>query len=75
MRKEVGGHLGEGEQWNDQYDANHPQARNNGQGDEHHEDVFEKSHGYSLGTGVFSIEGNVDDGREETSEKSNKNQW
>ena len=48
MRKQIRRHLRDGEQGNNQHDAYHAQACNNGQCNEHHQYIFEYLYGNTL---------------------------
>lgn len=69
VSEQVGGHLRNGEQRDCQHDAYHPQARYDGEGDEHHQQVFEPLHGNLLRAGELAIEGDADDGTDKKAEK------
>ena len=69
LREQVGCHLGNGKQRDDQHDAHHAEAGHDGQGDEHHQEIFEQGNGNALGTGKVAVEGDADDGAQEEQEK------
>ena len=48
MCKQIRRHLRDGEQGNNQHDAYHTQACNNGQRNEHHQYIFEYLYGNTL---------------------------
>ena len=74
MREQVGGHLRNGEQRNDQHDAHHAQACHDGQRNEHHQYIFEYLHRNTLRAGKLPVEGYVDDGMEIQREKQYQQQ-
>ena len=61
MREQVGGHLRNGEQRNDQHDAHHAQACHDGKRNEHHQCIFEYLHRNALRAGKLPVESHVDD--------------
>ena len=74
VREQVGGHLRNGEQRNDQHDAHHAQACHDGQRNEHHQYIFEYLHRNTLRAGKLPVEGYVDDGMEIQREKQYQQQ-
>ena len=72
MGEEIGSHLRESEQGNDEHNAYHPQASHDGEGDEHHQYIFEKHDGNTLRTGILPVESDVDNRIQKTREESDK---
>ena len=70
--EEVGRHLRDGEQRDDQHDAHHAQAGHDGQGDEQHQGVFEEGDGQSLRAGELAVERDADDGAQIEPEEHGK---
>ena len=69
MGKQVGRHLRDGEQRDDQHDSHDAQAGHNSQGDEHHQQVFKPLYRYPLRAGKLAVEGHVNNGATEEDEK------
>ena len=72
MREKISCHLWKGEQGDDQHNTYHPQASHNGEGNEHHQDVFEMHHRNPLRLGILPIESDVDNRIQETGKEADE---
>ena len=70
VRENIGRHLRDGQQGDDQHDAHHAQAGHNGQCDEGHHQIFHHGDRKTLRTGKFSVESNGNERTEKECESS-----